>query len=165
MSYQEKKSIVLILSTILILTIYCIYSFGKYQSGVMAADDLKSLAITMLIFIGAGIVAMIVVQILFHIFLSIGIAFKESINKNECDDLEIEKRIELEMVEDERDKQIQRKATNIGFAVVGVGFIAALLSLVLNATPFVMLNIIFISFYLGSICDNISQFYFYRRGI
>ena len=165
MSYSEKKQLVMIFSTILILAAYLIYTIGKYQSGILAADDLQALATTMLVFVGISIAAMIIVQIIFHILLSIGIAVKESIKNGQCEDEEIGKKIEQEMVEDERDKAIQRRGTTIGYVVVGIGFIAALVSLALNATPLIMLNILFISFFVGSITDSITQLYFYKRGI
>jgi len=165
MSYQEKKTIVSILTGVLVLGAYCLYAFGKYQSGMIALDNLKFWATTMLIFIGIGIAATIIIQILFHIILSIGIAVKEKVCDQECTDKEIEKRIELEMVEDEMVKLVERKASTVSLVFAGVGFVIALLSLVLNYSTTVMLNILFISFFVGSICDGVAQLYFYRRGI
>jgi hypothetical protein len=144
---------------------YYIYVYGKYQLGVIAADDLKFWAGTMLLFIGIGIVAIIIIQIVFHIFLSISIAVTEQVQNGKCDDKEIGKTIELEMVEDEMDKLIELKSMRIGFAITGIGFIAALVSLVLNYSPAVMLNIIFVSFSIGSMIEGIAQLFFYRTGI
>ena len=91
MSYQEKRTIVSIVSGVLLLAAYCIYAFGQYQSGAVAQGDLKFWASTMLIFIGIGVAASIVIQIVFHILLSISIAVKEKIRDEKCDDKEIEK--------------------------------------------------------------------------
>lgn len=165
MSYQEKKTLVSILSGILVFGAYFYYTYGKYQSGAIALDDLKFWAITMLIFIGIGIAATIVIQIVFHILLSIGIAIKEKACEKEYSDKEIERKIELEMVEDEMVKLVERKASSFSLGFIGVGFIIALVALVLNYSPTVMLNILFISFFVGSICDGVAQFYFYKRGI
>ena len=165
MSYQEKKTIVSILTGILLLAAYCIYAFSKVQSGMVAPDDMKFWATAILIFIGIGVVASIVIQIVFHILLSIAIAVKEQVQNGKCDDKEIEKTLELEMVEDEMDKLIGLKSMRIGFAIAGIGFIAALVSLVLNYSPAVMLNIIFVSFSIGSMIEGITQLYFYRRGV
>jgi Mg2+/citrate symporter len=126
---------------------------------------LKFWATTILIFIGIGVVAMIVIQIVFHILLSIAIAVKEQVRNGKCDDKEVEKAIEQEMVEDEMDKLIGLKSMRIGFAVTGFGFIAALVSLVLNYSPAVMLNILFFAFGIGSMIEGITQLYFYRRGV
>lgn len=165
MSYHEKKTIVSILSGILLLTAYCIFTFNKVQSGMVDPDDIKYWATIILIFIGIGVVATIVIQIVFHILLSIAIAIKEQVQNGKCNDKEIEKTIKLEMVEDEMDKLIGLKSMRIGFVIAGIGFITALVSLVFNYSPMVMLNIIFISFSIGSMIEGITQLYYYRRGI
>lgn len=164
MSYQEKRTLTSILTGILVLVAYCIYVFGHDRSGLVAQGDLKFWATTMLIFIGVGVVATIVIQIIFHILLSMGIAIKKEFSGEKTDDKEIEKSIKLEMVEDERDRLIELKATRIGFVFAGIGFIAALLSLVLQYPPVVMLNILFIAFSVGSILEGFAQLFYYRRG-
>jgi uncharacterized membrane protein YcjF (UPF0283 family) len=165
MSYQEKKTIVSILTGVLILGAYCIYAYGKYNSGAIAADDMKFWASTILVFIGIGIVAAVVIQILFHILLSVAIAVQEKVNNGSCDDQKIEKTLGAEMVEDEMARLINLKSLRISFIIAGIGFIAALVSLVLNCTPVVMLNIMFISFSGGSLIEGFTQLYFYRKGI
>lgn len=165
MSYQEKKIIVSILTGILVLGAYCSYAFSKVQSGVAAPDDMRFWATTMLIFIGIGVVAAIIIQIVFHILLSITLAVKEQVQTGKVDDKEIEKTIELEMVEDEMDKLIGLKSLRIGYAITGIGFIAALVSIVLNFSPAVMLNILFASVSIGSMIEGIAQLYFYRSGV
>ena len=165
MSYQEKRTSTSIFSGALILAAYCIYAFGKYGSGVVAPGDLKFWASTMLIFIGIGIGVTIVIQIIFHILLSVSIAVKKKIQDEECSDKEIEKTIELEIVEDERDKLIELKSMRIGFVIAGMGFVGALVSLVLNYSPVVMLNILYISFCVGSLLEGAGQLYYYRRGV
>ena len=132
MSYQEKRTITNMITMALVLGAYCTYAFGKYQAGAVAAGDLKFWATTMLIFIGIGIAAGIVIQIVFHILLSIAIAVKEKVRDVNCDDKEIERSIEAEMVEDERDKLIDQKSMMVGFSIAGFGFVAGLVSLVLN---------------------------------
>lgn len=165
MSYQEKRTIVFIITGIVILAAYCIYVSGKVNAGMVPVGDLKFWAYTMLLFIGVGIVATIIIQIVFHIFLSIGVAIKEQIQNGCVDESVIGKTIELEMVEDEMDKLIGLKSSRVGFLIAGIGFIAGLITLIMNQPPAVMINIIFISFSAGSILEGIAQLYFYRRGI
>lgn len=165
MSYQEKRTITSIVTGALVLGAYCLYAFGKYQAGTVTPGDLKFWASTMLIFIGIGIVAVIVIQIVFHILLSISIAVKEKMQDEQCDDKVIEKTIGAEMVEDEMDKLIELKSMRIGFIFAGIGFVAALGSQVLNYSPVVMLNIMFISFSAGSMFEGFAQLYYYRKGI
>lgn len=165
MSYQEKRTIVSIITGAFILGAYCIYAYGKYQSGAVPANDMKFWAGTILVFIGIGIAAAIVIQILFHILLSVAIAVQEKVRNGSCDDKEIEKTIGTEMVEDEMDKLINLKSMRISFTVAGIGFIAGLVSLVLNCTPVVMLNTMFISFSAGSLLEGFTQLYFYSKGV
>ncbi|MBM7542113.1 hypothetical protein [Amphibacillus cookii] len=165
MSYQEKKTIVSILTGLLILTTYCFYAYGKYQSGVVAMDDLMFWARTMLLFIAISIVATIVIQIVFNILLSIMIAIQEKASGCESDDKEIEKTIETEMVTDEMDRLIELKSMRIGFFFAGIGFVIALIAVVLDYSAAVMIQIIFISFHIGSLLEAITQLYFYRKGI
>jgi hypothetical protein len=165
MSYQEKRTIVSIITGALVLAAYCSYAIRQYLSGAVAPGDLRFWAVTMLIFIGVGVVASIVIQIVFHILLSISITVKEKIRDENFDDKEIDKKIDLEMVDDEMHKLVELKSMKIGFIVAGIGFVTALLSLVMNYSPVVMLNILFISFSVGSLLEGLSQLYFYRRGV
>lgn len=165
MSYQEKRVITSIVTGVLILATYCIYVFSRYHSGAVAPDDLKFWAGTILIFIGIGVAASIVIQIVFHILLAISIAVKKKMQDEKCEDKEIEKKIQAEMVEDEMDKLIELKSMRLAFILAGIGFIAALVFLVLNYSPVVMLNILFFSFCVGPLFEGFAQLYFYRRGL
>lgn len=158
MSYQEKRTIANIIAGVLVLAAYCIYVFGKYQSGVVDGGDLKFFAGAMLLYIGIGIVATIIIQIVFHIVLAISVAIKEK-----CDESAIEK--SMESVEDEMDKLIGLKSKSIGFIIFGIGFVAALVSLVLDFPPAVMLNIIFLSCSLGSLGEGFLSLHYYKKGI
>jgi hypothetical protein len=165
MSYQEKRTIVSIATGIIILAAYCFYAFGQYQSGAIPPGDLKFWARTMLVFIGIGIAASIIIQIVFHILLSVAIAVQKKIQNEKCEESEIEKSIGVEMVEDEMGKLIELKAMRVGFIVAGIGFVTGILALVLNYSTVVMLNILFFSFSGGSVLDGFVQLYFYRKGI
>jgi len=161
MSYQEKRTIVGLMSGITLIIAYCIYAFGKLQSGVISPDDIKFWAGTMLLFIGIGIVAMIIIQIVYHILLAISVAIKE----REHDEEKINATIEASFVEDEMDKLIELKSSKLGYAFIGFGFIGGLVCLVLNLPLYIMLNIMFLSFALGSILEGFVSIYYYRKGI
>ncbi len=165
MSYQERRIIVSILSGALIVAAYCIYAFGRVQAGLADAADLKFWAATILIFIGIGIVASIIIQIVYHILMSIGIAIQEKMLDEQADDKEIEKSINAAMTEDEMDRLIELKSNRVGFFAAGAGFVAALVALVLGSSAALMLNILFFSFSGGAILEGVTQLYFYRRGV
>ena len=161
MSYQNKRTITTMVMGVIVLAAYCIYAFSKYQSGGVAPGDYKFWAVTMLVFIGIGIVVTIITMIVFHIALSIGIAVKE----RNCDEKEINKIIESSMVEDEMDKLIGLKSSRIGFIFAGIGFVVGLISLIMDYSPVVMLNIMFLSFNLGSLAEGGMRLYYYRKGV
>jgi len=165
MSYQEKKTIVSVLAGIILLAAYCIYAFSRVRLGTADFGDLKFWAITILIFIGIGIAVTIIIQIVFHILLSIAIAVRKKLENEKCDDSEIEKTIKLEMIEDEMDKLIELKSMRISFIIVGVGFVSALLSLVFYSSVAILLNILFISFFAGSLFEGLAKLYYYRKGL
>src|ERR1035437_4017445 len=156
MSYQNKRTITTMVMGVIVLAAYCIYAFSKYQSGGVAPGDYKFWAVTMLVFIGIGIVVTIITMIVFHIALSIGIAVKE----RNCDEKEINKIIESSMVEDEMDKLIGLKSSRIGFIFAGIGFVVGLISLIMDYSPVVMLNIMFLSFNLGSLAEGGMRLYY-----
>ena len=144
---------------------YCLYAFNPARLATLPPGDLKPWASTMLIFIAIGIVATIVIQIVFHILLSISLAVQAKIQNQEVDEKEIERTIDREMVEDERDRQVELKSMRIGFIVAGVGFVSGLLALVFGYSPVVMLNIVWLSFLVGSLLEGVGQIYYYRRGV
>ena len=161
MSYPEKRTIVSMVAGFALLTAYCIYMVGAYQNGLFAPDDLRFCAKAMLIFIGIGVGVTIVLQILFHIALSVGIA----IRKGGCEDGEIEKEINDAAVEDEMDKLIELKAMKVGFIIAGAGMIAGLVSLVVGFPGAVMLNLMYLAMGLGSLAEGAASLYYYRRGV
>jgi hypothetical protein len=153
MSYQEKKLMTLLITGVLLLAGYLVYLFQQYQAGVIdMAHDLKFWASAMLIFIGVSIVVTIIVLIIFHITHAI----VQEVKKTEADD---------PALEDEMDKLIELKSARIFSVVFGVGFIISLVTLVLQQSPVLMLNILFFSCLAGSFLESITQLLYYRRGI
>ena len=161
MSYQEKRTVTSMISGALVLAAYCLYAFGRYRAGTVEAGDLRFWAGRMLLFIGIGIAATILIQIVFHILMAISIAVKD----RSRDEKEINRRIEAAVVEDEMDKLIELKSSRAGFIVAGVGFVGALVSLVLGYPPAVMINIVFLSFGLGSLLEGVVSLVYYRKGV
>lgn len=165
MSYAEKRTIVSILTGSALIAAYSFYAFGRVQSGAASMDDLRFWATTILIFIGIGIAASIVIQIVFHILLSIGIAVSKKIQDQSIDDQSIEKSIGAEMVEDEMNRLIELKAMRVGVVMTGIGFVGGVVLLALGYSPAVMLNVLFYSMGGGSLLEGFAQLYYYRRGV
>jgi len=160
MSYPEKRTLATLSTMSLIFAVYCIYAFTRFQ----IQDPLRTWAITMLIFSGIAIIVMVIVQILFHVLLSVEIAVKEAVTDPDVDDKKIGQTIKNEFIEDERDKMLAHKSMQVGYIIRGGGLIAGLVSLVLNAPPAIMLNIIFAATFLGSVIEGIVTLMYYRKG-
>jgi hypothetical protein len=161
MSYQEKRTLANMVVGFALLIAYCGYMLSAYRNGWFLPDDIKFCAKTMLIFIGIGIAAAIVSQIILHILLSI----QAAIRKGDCDSKDIEKEIKCASVEDEMDKLIELKAMKLGFIIAGTGMVSALLAIVLGMPNAVMLNILYLSMSIGSLAEGALSLYYYRRGV
>ena len=157
MSYHVKKTLVNIISSIVILILY----ISKSLPLIGTQTDLRVWAITMLVHIGIGVVLTIILHILFHIFLSVGIA----IHERDKGDKAIEKSIENEMVEDEMTKLIDLKSIQVGYSLTGIGFVTGLIYLALGNSIVLTLNIIFIASLLGGITEGITNIYLNLKGV
>lgn len=163
MSYMGKRTIVMSLTSLVVLIAYTIDAFG---SGMAALTDLQAWAGKMLLYLVITVVATVIVQIVFHIFIPVTVSVREAVaTRGEVDEAELERKIKSEMVEDEMGKLIELKASRIGIAVAGVGFFTGLVSLLLEQPPAIMLNILFYAFGSGSIFEAIAQVIYYRRGV
>ena len=158
MSYKSKRLITSIAAGIILTVAYTVYALGKYSAG---AGTLGSWAVAILIFIGIGAAAMIVIQILFNIGYSIGVAVKEQ----HCEDKEVERIISSSMVEDEMDRLISLKSARAGSVCASAGFIAALASLALGVSPLFALHIICGGFAVSSFIEGGVGIYLYERGV
>lgn len=161
MSDKSKLSLTTLIASTFTVIGYSIYAFG---SKAPARDDIRSWAIALLIYIGISIIFMIIVQILFRIIFSIGIAVKNHTN-GEIADKDIERIVSTSMKEDEMDKQISLRAVQVNFALVGIGCIVALVLLALNIDVIYALHSIFVLSFIGGYVEGIISIYCYEKGI
>lgn len=163
MSYQEKRTLLSIIISIVMLVSYSIYAFGK--AGMEHINDLQFWARTILIFIGIGIVALIILQIVFHILMAIGKAIRQKLKDNEVNEEEIGRTMRVETAEDEMDKMIEMKSNRFGYTIMGLGFMAGLIAIAFGASAVAMLNILFFATWVGSFVEALMQIRYYRRGV
>ena len=163
MSYQEKRTTTEIFTSLAVLGTYCIYAFGV--KNLSAASPLKTWAGIMLVFMGINIGLNILVQVLFHVLYPVSIAIKDPMHNPEFSEEREGRSIEAEFVEDERDRLIDLKATRTGFIVSSLGLGIGLILLVLDYSPVVMLNVLYMGVYVGSITEGAAELYQYRKGM
>ena len=161
MTYQTKKTIVSLLASIAILISYFISVYNDISIGLTLENDATFWAKKMLIFIAIGVAINIISFIVFHILLSVNLSVKDSMK----DSKKIIRKLELEMIEDEMDKLIELKSLRVGYIIASTGFILGLILLAFNTSIAIVLNILFLSFFVGAIAEGISNLFFYFRGI
>jgi hypothetical protein len=165
MSYHEKSTITSIATGILIIAAYIFYVISLGQTALSSSQDIASWAGVLLVFVGIGVGASIIIQIVFNILISIATAAKVQITSGGYDETKLKRTLDRDMATDEMDKLIDLKAMRIGYGVAGVGFIFALLSQVAGMPQVYLLHILFLFFSIGSIIEGAVKIFFYRRGI
>lgn len=147
MSYQEKRSIVYLISTLLIFGFYYIYVFQVHpQKSFGDTTDFKFWGITILLIVPAMIVVNIITHIVFNIINAI--ATREKIPS----------------IEDELDKLVELRANRNAYTTFMLGFMLSMGTQALEMPPYVMFNALVISILAASIMWSSTQFYFYRKG-
>lgn len=165
MTYKEKKVWATMFSGLVIFILYLRRAVEVYLiEGQGVFRDTVFWAKTMLLYIGIGVVAIIVWMIVFHILLAISDQVVKEVKKANGQVVEEEEE-DFYDVEDEMDRLIGLKAGQIGYIVVGIGFVSGLISLALGMAPGIMLNIVYLSFMLGSLLEGAIKLYFYKRGV
>ncbi len=148
MSFQERRAIVSLISSILITAAYSAYMIQRYpEASPYSIEVFRFWGAFFLILIPVSIVAKIVIYIVFYIVNTIATREEEP------------------SITDERDKLIELKATTRSLYVFMFGFLLAMGSLVVDMQPSVMFIILIGSGIASEMVSDISQFYFYRRGV
>ncbi|MBG0786687.1 MAG: hypothetical protein H0S79_16440 [Anaerolineaceae bacterium] len=160
MSYPQRRTLVNIFTMAAVYAAYCLTAFSKHTW----TTALKPWAITMLTFIGVAIIAAIIIQIVFHVLLSIGVSVKEAIKQEDPENAEIEEALKGALIEDERDKLLELKSSKANSVTLAGGLMLGLVSILLDFPPAVMLNLIYGAFFIGTIAEGIVNLVLYRKG-
>jgi uncharacterized membrane protein len=147
MTQEERVAWAGIISGLLFIAAYIWTLHGMTAAGIPDGNAaLTAWARTMLLLIGAGVIAVIVVTILFTILHAI-----------------ITRDPSPSFVVDERDRAISIWGMRVTLAVVSVVFIGGLVMLALGWSPFFALNLMFFGFSIGSLAGGVTQVVLYRR--
>jgi hypothetical protein len=148
MDIKEKRILISLISSVLIMIFYALYVYNRQISGNPdILNDFRFWGKSFLIFIPVAIVAQIIIQIGFAIYIS-------ATSKEEIDP-----------IEDERDKLIELKAIKISHYLFIIGFMLAMGSLALGMQPWVMFVVLISSGFVASVVNEITRLYFYRKGV
>ena len=164
MNYQEKKILGSMAAGLVILILYLRQTISTYtEQGTNLLEDTAYWAKTMLLYIGFSIVAIIIFMILLHILMAITTEIGRNIHQPGVEPLDDAE--DYFDPEDEMDRLINLKAGQVGYVAVGIGFVGGLITLAIHMAPGIMMNILFLSFLLGSLLEGAIKIYFYRRGV
>lgn len=148
MTYQEKKSIVSLISAILIFGSFCLYMYPHYPKGGLEATETYR-------FWGSFVLILTLVSIVAHIIISIifNIVFRITTNEKEPS------------FEDELDKLIALKANRNSFFMFIIGFLLAMGSLVISQPSQLMFLILITSGFVSDVTGSVTKLYHYRKGV
>ncbi|WP_413305476.1 hypothetical protein AA0X95_03640 [Bacillus sp. 1P10SD] len=148
MTYQEKKSIVTLISAILIFVSYSLYMYPQHpEGGLESTETFRYWGSFVLILTLVSIVAHILISIIFNIVFRITTKEKEP------------------KFADELDKLIDLKANRNSFFVFIIGFLLAMGSLAFYQPSQVMFVILIIAGFLSDVTGSVTKLYHYRRGV
>lgn len=148
MSYQERRSLVNIIGTVLITTLYSAYMIQRYpEASPYSQEVFRYWGSFFLILIPVSIVAKIIIAIVFAILNAIATREEEP------------------AITDERDNLIDLKSNRNSLYTFAAGFMLAMGSLVVDMPPATMFITLVITGVVSEMIGEISQFYYYRRGV
>lgn len=144
---REKRIIVSLISSILILGFYSLYVYNKDIAGDLdIINDPKFWGKAFLILIPVSIVAQIIIHIVFAI-----------INKIVTNE-------DIPTITDERDKLIELKALKVSHWIFILGFILSIGSQAIGMQLYVMFITLIASCFVATIFEEIIKIYLYRKG-
>ena len=157
MSYHEKKALWGIITALLVIAGYGIFTFNRFSTAQVKTNDLKFWAGSELIFIIIGVIITVIIR---FILISSTMIRRDLNHKSK-----LSVKIKAVILEDEMDKLIARKTSNISYGCTGLGFIAALISILSGFSASVMINVLFYSISFGSVIEGIAILYYYKVGV
>ena len=153
MTYQERRTLVMMITSLATTLIYALIMYNRYNSGQLSDENImKFWAIIILLFIPVTVVSQIVTQIIYHIIEAIGIEIKGG----DHDELG---------VSDERDKLIELKASKVSQAIFLSGFFVGLLTQLFDYTAHAFFLSLIISGILSLILEESCKLVLYRKGV
>lgn len=148
MSYNERNSVVSLISNVLIFGVYFFKVMQMYQLGDVNSASVFSLWATIIVTgIFVTIASTIIAAIVFNII--------SMVRTNQ----------EEPSIADERDVLIELKGSRNAYYVLSVGVLFSMLTLVMDKSPLLMFNMLIFSALVSSLINDLSRLYLYRRGV
>ncbi len=147
-SYQERRSIFNLISSILITVFYCAYMIRRYpQAEAYSQEVFQYWGSFFLILVIVSIVVKLIVYIIFSVINTV-----------------VTKEQEPSII-DERDQMIELKSARNGGYVFIIGFLIAMIFNSAGQVPALMFVILLCAGLASDMISSISEFFYYRRGV
>ncbi len=148
MDLKEKRILISLISSLLILAFYTMYVYQRSIAGnPEVMNDFKFWGKSFMVLIPVAIVTQIIIQISFAIITKIATGE------------------DPDPPDDERDKLIELKAIKISHYFFIVGFMLAMGSLALGMKIWVFFTVLISSGFIASILNEIARLYYYKKGV
>ena len=148
MSFQQKSSIVALVTLVITFAVYTLLGYLRYNSlGLDISSNTKFLAGAFLILIPA----LFMTQLFSFVVFS---AIEKTVHKEK-----------LRFEDDEMDKQIDKKITILSMYVMVLGFFASIALLLFDLSVGAMLIGMGVSVLIGGISGFVAKFYYCTRGV
>ena len=153
MSYQEKRSITSIITSVVVLTVYSLIMYQRFQNGNAETENMVKYWATFIVWlVPFSIAARIIIEIFFHI----GNEVVSTVKGEEAE------RIDLV---DERDKIIEIKAGRVALVVFMVAFLGAMLTQVFDMEVSAMFITLIAGGFLSEVASSLLAIVYYRKGV
>lgn len=146
MEYQEKRTLVSLISTLAVSAGYFAYVLQRVEEG-NPSEELRFWAAVILIFVPVQVISKVAVFVVFSIFNYI------ATQEEEPD------------IVDERDRLIELKSTRNFYHVFMAGFMLSMGLLVLEVSVTTMFTFLLAAIVVAGAIMDLSQLYYYRRGV
>jgi hypothetical protein len=147
-SYQEKRAIVSLITTLVISPLYFWVVSQRFPTAdAYSKEVFEFWGTVILILVPVSAVANVIIFVVFSVI--------NTVATNE----------EEPLIVDERDQLIELRATRNAMLVFIIGFFFAIGLLAFNLPPSGMFIILILAGMFASMASDISQLYYYRRGV
>lgn len=148
MSYQEKRSLVSLVGTLVVSALYGVFIYQRYPTGSPETSEIFK-------FWGSALLLFVPVQVALKIILAVVFSIINAIAT----------RKEEPEITDEMDRLIELKSVRNLCYVFTAGFFLAVGAPVIDLSPSIMFLTLLITLVVGGAVLDISAFYYYRKGV
>lgn len=153
MTFQERKSILEMATSIIVLGVYSLVFYLNYENwGFDSENIFRFYAIFFVLLIGVSIFSRIIAMIVFAIINTI------------INEVKGEEPDELDMI-DERDKLIELKASRNSMFIFIAGVLIAFVSQLFNTSEHVFFILLFTFGLLSDVGSSTLKLYYYKKGV